>query len=200
MPHSFFCRPAEIVAPELIGCKLVKQITEGKFLWGVIVETEAYSQTEAACHGHTRRSRSNEKLFGEAGHFHVYISYGIHFCVNVVTDKINTASGVLLRAIALPDEKERIAAGPALLAKRFGFDLSHDGSRLTVENGFWITPRPSLTEQLEIMQTTRIGISKAKHLPWRWYLKASRSVSKRVKGDRCPPLAASWVPICLNKQ
>jgi 3-methyladenine DNA glycosylase len=56
LSHTFFCRPAEVVAPELIGCLLVKRQADGKLLWGVIVETEAYSQEEPACHGYRRRS------------------------------------------------------------------------------------------------------------------------------------------------
>ena len=55
----------------------------GTLLWGVLVETEAYSQEEPACHGHRRRSPSNETLFGEPGRFYVYVSYGIHYCVNM---------------------------------------------------------------------------------------------------------------------
>ena len=62
LPPSFFARPAEVVAPELIGCLLVKRQPTGELLWGVIVETEAYSQGEPACHGHRRRSPSNETL------------------------------------------------------------------------------------------------------------------------------------------
>ena len=81
LPHAFFCRPAEVVAPELIGCRLVKRQTDGSLLWGVVVETEAYSQDDPACHGYRRRSPSNEKLFGEPGRFYVYVSYGIHHCV-----------------------------------------------------------------------------------------------------------------------
>jgi DNA-3-methyladenine glycosylase len=80
LPQSFFARPAEQVAPELIGCLLVKR-QAGELLWGVIVETEAYSQDEPACHGYRRRSPSNETLFGEPGRFYVYVSYGIHHCV-----------------------------------------------------------------------------------------------------------------------
>jgi len=60
LPQSFFARPAEQVAPELIGCLLVKRQPSGELLWGVIVETEAYSQDEPACHGYRRRSPSNE--------------------------------------------------------------------------------------------------------------------------------------------
>ena len=81
LPHGFFCRPAEVVAPDLLGCMLVKRQEGGELLWGVIVETEAYSQEEPACHGYRRRSPSNETLFGEPGRFYVVVSYGIHHCV-----------------------------------------------------------------------------------------------------------------------
>ena len=82
LPYPFFRRPAEVVGPELVGCRLVKRQTDGSFLWGVIVETEAYSQDEPACHGYRRRSPQNETLFGEPGRFYVYVSYGIHHCVS----------------------------------------------------------------------------------------------------------------------
>ena len=79
--QSFFARPAEVVAPDLVGCRLVKRLDDGSLLWGVIVETEAYSQDDPACHGYRRRSPQNETLFGEPGRFYVYVSYGIHHCV-----------------------------------------------------------------------------------------------------------------------
>ena len=81
LPHSFFCRPAEVVGPDLVGCRLVKCQADGSLLWGVIVETEAYSQEDSACHGYRRRSPQNETLFGELGRLYVYVSYGIHHCV-----------------------------------------------------------------------------------------------------------------------
>ena len=59
LPKTFFCRPAELVAPDLIGCMLVKRQPDGDLLWGVIVETEAYSQDDPACHGYRRRSPQN---------------------------------------------------------------------------------------------------------------------------------------------
>ena len=114
-----------------MGCRLVKRQADGGLLWGVVVETEAYSQDDPACHGYRRRSPQNETLFGEPGRFYVYVSYGIHHCVNVVTDRADWANGVLLRAVALPDEPERIAAGPGLLARRFGLDRCDDSRPVT---------------------------------------------------------------------
>ena len=81
LTQSFFARPAEVVALELIGCLLVKRQASVEILWGEIVETEAYCRSEPACHGYRRRSPSNETLFGEAGRFYVCVSYGIHHCV-----------------------------------------------------------------------------------------------------------------------
>ena len=197
LPQSFFARPAEQVAPELIGCLLVKCQANGELLWGVIVETEAYSQEEPACHGYRRRTPSNETLFGEPGRFYVYVSYGIHHCVNVVTDRSDWANGVLLRALAMPDEPERVAAGPALLARRFGLDRRHDAQRAIPDAGLWLVPPPPEllpihpVPSAELVQTRRLGISQGQDLPWRWYLRSSRSVSRRVKGDRPPPAATA---------
>jgi DNA-3-methyladenine glycosylase len=166
-------------------------------LWGVIVETEAYSQGEPACHGYRRRSPSNETLFGEPGRFYVYVSYGIHHCVNVVTHRAEWANGVLLRALAMPGELDRAAAGPALLARRFGIDRRHDAQPALPERGLWLAPRPAALERLgaaDLVQTTRIGISQGQELPWRWYWRSSRAVSRRAPGDRMPPPAQAWRP------
>jgi len=193
LTQSFFARPAEVVAPDMTGCLQVKRQADGESLWEVIVETEAYSQEEPACHGYRRRTPSNETLFGEPGRFYVYVSYGIHHCVNVVTHKPNWANGVLLRAVALPNEHERVAAGPALLARRFGIDRCNDAQPLDPCHDLWIAPRPSELAGLgstDLTQTTRIGVSQGQELTWRWYWRASRSVSKRAKGDPLPPLQA----------
>jgi DNA-3-methyladenine glycosylase len=173
----------------------VKRQPDGELLWGVIVETEAYSQAEPACHGYRRRSPSNEILFGEPGRLYVYVSYGIHHCVNVVTNRADWANGVLLRAVQIPGESERVAAGPALLARRFGIDRSHDAQLLDPALGLWIAARPSHLPVLDpgdLLQTTRIGISQGQELPWRWYLRTSRSVSRRARGDRLPRGVEAW--------
>ena len=183
-----------MVAPNLIGCFLIKRLSKNSFLAGVIVETEAYSQEEASCHGYAGKTKRNETLFGEPGNFYIYLSYGINNCVNIVTGKKNWANGVLIRSIAIKGENERIASGPGLLAKRFGLNKNFDNLSLSPENGFWLTEGENFKETGNIVQTTRIGISQAKDIPWRWYLKSSRSVSKRVKGDRIPPKNKCWSP------
>ena len=182
------------MAPDLVGCLLVKRQCSDALLWGVIVETEAYSQDDPACHGFRRRTPQNETLFAEPGRFYVYVSYGIHHCVNVVTDRPDWADGVLLRAVALPGEPERVAAGPGLLARRFGMDRRDDSQPVTGEHGVWLAPRPASVATPELVNTTRIGISQGQELPLRWYLRNSRSVSRRAQGDRTPARDQAWFP------
>ncbi len=183
-----------MVAPDLIGRCLVKRLSKKSYLAGVIVETEAYSQEEASCHGFSGKTSRNETLFGEPGNLYIYLSYGIYSCVNIVTGKKNWANGVLLRSIAIKGEDERIASGPGLLAKKFGLDRNFNNLSLSPKNDFWLTEGEDLTRIGNIVQTTRIGISQAKDIPWRWYLKDSRSVSKRVRGDRIPAREKCWSP------
>tara|TARA_B100000579_G_scaffold13513_1_gene9778 strand:- start:18 stop:644 length:627 start_codon:yes stop_codon:yes gene_type:complete len=194
LSKEFFSKPSYLVAPNLIGCFLIKRISKNKFLSGVIVETEAYSQEEPSCHGFSGKTKRNEALFGEPGIFYIYLSYGIYHCVNIVTWKKNWADGVLLRSIAIKGEDERIASGPGLLAKRFGLDMNHNKLSLSQENNFWIAEGEDLKKMGKIVQTTRIGISQAKDIPWRWYLESSRSISKRFKGDKTPPTNKCWYP------
>ena len=155
---------------------------------GIIVETEAYSQEEEACHGFNKITKSNKPLFGEPGTYYIYKSYGIHCCLNIVTDKENFASGVLIRAVFIPNNNERLASGPGLVTKTFGIDISFNSLDVLKNNFLWISQRDLILEPKDLVKTTRIGISKAKNIKWRWYLKNSRSVSKRLKGDRTPKL------------
>ena len=170
----------------MIGCHLIKKNNEKDQVRGTIVETEAYSQEEEACHGYRKITESNKPLFGKPGTFYIYKSYGIHHCLNIVTYKENFASGVLIRAVFIPKENERLASGPGLVTKAFGIDISFNSLEVLNNNSLWISQRELTIEEKDLIQTTRIGISKAKNIKWRWYLKNSRSVSKRLKGDRTP--------------
>ena len=183
-----------MVAPNLIGCFLIKRVSKNKYLSGVIVETEAYSQEEASCHGFSGKTPRNETLFGEPGNFYIYLSYGIYHCANIVTGEKDWANGVLLRSIAIKGEDERIASGPGLLAKRFGLNKTHNNLLLSPKNDFWLTEGTDVKKIGKVIQTKRVGISQAKDIPWRWYLESSRSVSKRAKGDKTPPTNKCWIP------
>ena len=81
LKKEFFSRPSNLVAPELIGCYLIKRVSKNKYLSGVIVETEAYSQEEASCHGFSGKTERNKTLFGEPGHFYIYLSI-LNRCYN----------------------------------------------------------------------------------------------------------------------
>ena len=103
-----------------------------------------------------------------------------------MTDKENFASGVLIRSVFISKKNERLASGPGLVTKTFGVDISFNSLEVLNNISLWIAPRDFILEEKDLIQTTRIGISKAKNIKWRWYLKNSRSVSKRLKGDRTP--------------
>ena len=188
---KFFYRHSKIVAPALIGCYLIRNRGDQEPLKGVIVETEAYSQEEEACHGFNKKTLSNKSLFGEPGIFYIYKSYGVHHCLNVVTDKRNFASGVLIRSVYLSDENERVASGPGLVTKTFGIDLKFNSQKILENDFLYIRKGEKIFSKKDLIQTTRIGISKATNLKWRWYLKNSRSISKREKGDRKPTIKIS---------
>lgn len=181
----------DVVAPRLLGCQLVREV-DGARLAGRIVETEAYSQTDAASHSYKGRTPRTEIMFGPPGFLYVYFTYGMHYCCNVVTGPAGQGAAVLIRAIE-PLEGEAVMAdnrynghsrsgidltnGPAKLCQALqinktwnGHDLRRSPLRLVVQH-----PVP----QRHIVQATRVGISQAKDVPWRFYIKGNRYVSKQ---------------------
>ena len=98
------------------------------------------------------------------------------------------ASGVLIRSIFIENQPERIAAGPGLLTKKFLITSELNDLKIYDNDLLMITQPTNKIKEDELMQTKRIGITKAINLKWRWYLRQSRSISKRVKGDKNPPL------------
>ena len=188
-------RNALYVAPDLIGCTLVRQLN-GETLRGLIVETEAYCPDDPACHAYRGKTPSNAAMFGPPGHSYVYFIYGMYHCFNVVTEPVGTGSAVLIRAIDLAQtpknidakyrkQGKRIAAGPGKLCRTLAIDRSQNGVALQPQHQLWLEHRtPDFQDRLyqghhALVQTTRIGISKAAERLWRWYLKDHPSVSKR---------------------
>lgn len=192
---TWLARSSLEVAPDLIGCTLVRQMPEGQTVRGLIVETEAYTPGDPACHAYRRRTARNSVMFGPAGFTYVYLIYGMYHCLNVVTDQDGVPSAVLLRALQLesiPDwidrhknpKPERVAAGPGKLCRALKLDLSHTAQPLQPGQLLWLEHRQPEFQQafsqgaIALVQTTRIGLTQGADLPWRWYLSGCKAVSK----------------------
>jgi DNA-3-methyladenine glycosylase len=186
--RDFFDRSVHQVARELIGCELAVGPTAG-----VIVETEAYEESDPACHAYIGRTTRNEVLFGPPGHAYVYLSYGIHSLLNFVTEPAGAASAVLIRALEPTrglelmrerrgrEETENLCSGPGKLSEALGVDLSLNGADL-FEPPLELAEPDRAWSGVEITASPRIGITKAAELPWRYCVKGSRFVSRPWPG------------------
>jgi DNA-3-methyladenine glycosylase len=192
LPRSFYLRPTLVVARDLLG-KLIVRKTPAALLTGMIVEVEAYlGERDPASHAFKGKTRRNEVMFRTGGHLYVYFTYGMHYCANVVTGKEGMGRAVLLRAIAplqgvsvmqknrnhwsRPLKEHELTNGPAKLCEAFGIDRRHDGINLLGDEIFITegnTIRPSF-----IGSSPRIGISKAVHHKWRFFLRENPWVSR----------------------
>jgi len=182
--REFFDRSVHEVARELIGCELSVGETAG-----IIVETEAYDETDPACHAYIGRTARNEVLFGPPGRAYVYLSYGIHSLLNAVAEPEGSAAAVLIRALEPTagidlmrerrdrDVPEELCSGPGKLTEALGVDLGLNGADL-LQPPFRISARTPERDALEIAASPRIGITKAAELPWRYSVKGSRHVSR----------------------
>ena len=199
MPHlrplsrRFYARDPALVARDVLGRLLVRDVA-GDRLVGRIVEAEAYAPDDPASHSFRGETRRNAAMFGPPGHAYVYVSHGIHHCLNVTT---GGGSAVLLRALEPLEGIERmverrgladprvLCAGPGRLCQAFGVGLGDDGVDLTAGEGLWLArgARPR-----EIVVTPRIGIRRAAEVPWRFVVAGSRYVSRPV-GVRPRPRA-----------
>lgn len=196
LSSDWLARPSTAVAPDLIGCPLVRLMPDGTTWRGLIVETEAYMPDDPACHAYRRRTARNAVMFGAAGMTYIYLIYGMYHCLNVVTDRDGIPSAVLIRALQLETippwidpQKEpnphRIAAGPGKLCRALKIDLSLTAQPLQPGRSLWLEQRhPSFQEALDqaaiaLVQTTRIGLTQGADRPWRWYLANCPAVSKK---------------------
>lgn len=153
---------------------------------GRIVETEAYHETEPACHAHVGRTARTHVLFEPPGTAYVYRSYGIHALFNVVTEPEGVGAAVLIRALEPltgldamrarrgVDAPQQLCSGPGKLTQALGIDLELNGSDLRRGP---IGLRPPDTPAPRLAVAPRIGITKAADLPWRFCAAGSRHVS-----------------------
>ncbi len=154
---------------------------------GIIVETEAYDQSEAASHGFAGPSLRNAPLFGPPGRVYVYRSYGIHWCLNIVCREVGHAAGVLIRALEPTKgislmmrrranmELRLLCSGPGRLGQALAVSDALNGKRID-RPPFKLLGR-SITPSL--VRGERIGISKATERAWRFGMKDSVFVSRR---------------------
>jgi DNA-3-methyladenine glycosylase len=186
LPRRFYARDPVEVAKDLIGRLLVRRMS-GETMVGRIVEAEAYAHDDPASHsfkGETRRTRT---MFGPPGYAYVYVSHGIHHCMNVTA---GGANAVLLRALQPMRGNEEMArrrgvaderllcAGPGRLCQALGITLADDGKDVTRREDLWVAAGEPVTD---VAVTGRIGLSIAAEVPWRFVEEGTRYASRPVR-------------------
>ncbi len=171
---EFFARPTVKVARDLIGAVLCMQHSDNKVQSAQIVEVEAYTKDDPACHAFRGRTKRTEVMFGPPGHAYVYFIYGMYFCLNVVTEPEGTPGAVLVRAVDFAG-----CDGPGKLCRRWGITGEHNGMNLLQpDSQLWLSPGPQI-RSTQIGVGRRIGISQATERRWRFFLKDNPMVSRQ---------------------
>lgn len=180
---DFYIRNTLDAAKDLLGCIMVRKDENGLYQVGKIVETEAYTQNDPACHAYRGKTKRSSTLFKEGGLAYVYFTYGMYHCMNIVTEEEESAAAVLIRALE-PLENVENTNGPGKLCREMHItrDLNElpvydKNSQITVYYG-------EKTPEENIVQTTRIGIKVAQDYPWRFYDDSSKYVSKKIRKSR----------------
>ena len=180
MQRKFYDRDPITVAQELLGKHLVHS-SQGVTRVGRIVEVEAYlGPHDLAAHSAKGRTARTQVMFGPPGHAYVYLIYGIHCCMNVVTQQEGMASAVLLRALEPIISIDARTQGPGLLCKAMDIDRRLNGHDL-ISDDLYIATAPAIP-QAQIVKRPRIGVDYAGH--WarrllRFYIKGNGFISKR---------------------
>jgi DNA-3-methyladenine glycosylase len=179
--RGFFARSVHEVAPELVGCTLLVDGVGGR-----LVEVEAYDAEDPASHGFRGETARNRAMFGAPGYAYVYRSYGVHWCLNLVCGREGVPEAVLVRALepthglermrerrGLEDER-LLCSGPGRLCQALGVTVAHDG--LALDASPFVLRRAE--ESVPVVRGSRIGITRAAELPWRYGLAGSRFLSR----------------------
>ena len=189
MKVAFYGRPVLEVARDLVGCVVGYAGSSG-----IIVETEAYHDSEPACHAFVGLTPRTETLFGPPGVAYVYRSYGVHAMLNAVTEPEGVGAAVLIRALeplsGISEMAERrgmemsrlrdLCSGPGKLTQALGIGLELNGSSL-ISGPITISSRPRAWRDVPISVGPRIGLTRAVDLPWRFCATGSRFLSRPVR-------------------
>ena len=187
MKPSFYDRPVVDVARDLIGC-----VVSHDGCAGVIVEAEAYHDSEPACHAFVGLTARTQTLFGPPGRAYVYRSYGIHALLNAVSEPEGVGAAVLVRALEPlegieliqarrgVERHEDLCSGPGKLTQALGIELFHNGVELA-RGPVVVSGRPRGWRDVGVSIDRRVGITKAVELPWRFCATGSRFLSRPVR-------------------
>jgi DNA-3-methyladenine glycosylase len=185
--RAFFERPVLEVARDLVGCVVTHGDTAG-----VIVETEAYHESEPACHAYVGVTKRTRVIFGPPGRAYVYFSYGVHWMLNAVCEPDGVGAAVLIRALepleGVDHMRERrgmdavrqLCSGPGKLTQALGIGPDLNDTDL-VRGPVRFSDRPRAWQDVEIDVDVRVGITKAADLPWRFLAAGNRFVSRPVR-------------------
>ena len=198
LPRRFYARPTLEVAPDLLGKVLVHRSPAG-LTSGIIVEVEAYvGEDDPACHAAPGPTKRNAPMYGPPGHAYVYLNYGVHYLVNVVTEPKLSPAAVLIRALAplegidlmrrrrlrsrarrsktpaAPIPDHALCKGPGNVTRAMGITLKDTGIDLLGDK-LYIENRGHRVDR--IFWSPRIGISVGTDHPWRCFAHGHLSVS-----------------------
>lgn len=180
LPFEFYNRDTVTVAKDLLGKYLVHRTQETEYI-GKIVEVEAYlGKYDLAAHSSKGLTPRTSVMFGPAGRAYVYLIYGVHHCMNVVTECEGNGTAVLLRAIEPIKNISKKTQGPGLLTKAMQIDKTHNDHDLISDN-FYIA-YPHQNETFSIVAKPRIGVDYAgswAKKPLRFYIKNNPFISKK---------------------
>ena len=183
------------IAKNLLGYTFIHESEEGKTA-GIIVETEAYLQDDPACHAYRKKSVRNAPMFGKAGTIYVYQIYGMHFCVNISTNQEDIGEAILIRALEPTEglglmetrrlktskltqmKPKDLCSGPGKLVQAMGIHKGMNDWHILDSGLKIISPKIQMPDN-EIITTTRIGITQGIELPYRFYVKGNKFVSRK---------------------
>lgn len=166
IPPDFFEQKTIAVAKNLLGAFLVRN-KNGHKIAAMITDVEVYmGPHDRASHASRGRTPRTEVMFGEAGRWYVYMVYGMHYCLNIVTEKHGYPAAILIRGI-------ESVQGPGRVCKYFGIDKRFNALPATAKTGLWIENRGVHIRQKNIKRGSRIGVDYAgawKDKKWRFFL------------------------------
>lgn len=189
MANDFYAKGVVQLAKDLLGCELVHKSDQGT-TGGIIVETEAYHQSDEASHSYRGRTNRTKVMFGPPGYVYVYFTYGRHWCFNITAETSGVGAAVLIRALEPTigidlmkmrrgkDSLYELCSGPSKLVQAMGITKSDYGK--PIFSGKFQLHLKEESANLDIRSGPRIGVSKAKDRPWRFWLKDNRFISRKI--------------------